>query len=97
MGKKAPKTRAIRALDAAGVSYGLHPYAYVPRGGTRASSEALGVDEHIVVKTIVCLADGKERIGDSKHFWRVPGQPRLSQGPAAVESGAVGSRRGPRS
>lgn len=60
--KKAPKTRAIRALDAAGVPYGLHPYAYVSRGGTRASSEALGVDEHVVVKTIVCLADGKEPV-----------------------------------
>ncbi len=57
--KKTPKTRALRALDAAGVAYGLHPYDYVPRGGTRASSEALGVDEHVVVKTLVFEAEGK--------------------------------------
>ena len=55
-------TLALRALDAAGVAYTQHPYAYVERGGTRASAEALGVDEHSVVKTIVLVSDGKHPV-----------------------------------
>jgi Cys-tRNA(Pro) deacylase len=62
MAKKTPKTQALRALEDARVSFGLHPYEYVPRGGTRASSEALGVDEHIVVKTLVFEVDGKKPV-----------------------------------
>ena len=30
-----------------------HSYRYQERGGTRASSRALGVDEHVVIKTLV--------------------------------------------
>jgi len=44
---------AIRALRAAGVAFVPHLYPYEPRGGTRASSEALGVVEHSVVKTLI--------------------------------------------
>jgi Cys-tRNA(Pro) deacylase len=44
---------AIRALRAAGVAFVPHGYPYEPRGGTRASSEALGVAEHSVVKTLI--------------------------------------------
>ncbi len=48
-----PVTRAIHVLRRHRVDYVPHLYDYVPRGGTRASSEALGVDEHAVVKTLV--------------------------------------------
>lgn len=48
-----PSTPALRALRAAGVPHGAHPYAYVERGGTAASSAALGLDEHIVIKTLI--------------------------------------------
>jgi Cys-tRNA(Pro) deacylase len=44
---------AIRALRAAGVAFEPHLYPYEARGGTRASSEALGVDEHAVIKTLI--------------------------------------------
>jgi Cys-tRNA(Pro) deacylase len=44
---------AIRALRAAGVAFVPHLYPYEPRGGTRASSAALGVPEHSVVKTLI--------------------------------------------
>jgi Cys-tRNA(Pro) deacylase len=44
---------AIRALRAAGVAFVPHLYPYEPHGGTRASSEALGVSEHSVVKTLI--------------------------------------------
>jgi Cys-tRNA(Pro) deacylase len=35
------------------VAYTEHPYEYEDKGGTRVSSEKLGVDEHAVVKTLV--------------------------------------------
>jgi Cys-tRNA(Pro) deacylase len=54
---KVPKTRALRALQTAGVPFDLHPYAYVERGGTRASSSALGVPHHQVIKTLVFETD----------------------------------------
>jgi Cys-tRNA(Pro) deacylase len=44
---------AVRALRAAGVSFAPHLYPWRPHGGTRASAEALGVDEHVVVKTLI--------------------------------------------
>ncbi len=44
---------AIRALRTAGVAFVPHLYPYEPRGGTRASSAALGVPEHSVVKTLI--------------------------------------------
>lgn len=51
---------AIRALRAAGVAFVPHLYPYEPRGGTRASSEALGVPEHSVVKTLIFETDRSE-------------------------------------
>jgi Cys-tRNA(Pro) deacylase len=50
---KHPVTMAIRALRAADVGFTPHLYAWQPHGGTRASSEALGVDEHAVIKTLI--------------------------------------------
>jgi len=51
-----PATAAVRALRAAGVPFSPRFYAYVERGGTRHSAEALGVSEHEVVKTLVMEA-----------------------------------------
>jgi Cys-tRNA(Pro) deacylase len=48
-----PVTAAIRALRAAGAPFEARPYRYEPKGGTRASSQALGVDEHSVIKTLI--------------------------------------------
>jgi Cys-tRNA(Pro) deacylase len=50
-------TAAQRALRAHHVPFTEHEYRYEPHGGTRASSEALGVDEHAVVKTLVMEDD----------------------------------------
>jgi Cys-tRNA(Pro) deacylase len=55
---------AIRALRAASVAFVPHLYPYEPRGGTRASSEALGVPEHSVVKTLIFEDLGPERRGE---------------------------------
>jgi len=50
---KHPVTQAIRVLRAAKVTFEPHLYAWHPHGGTRASAEALGVDEHSVIKTLI--------------------------------------------
>jgi Cys-tRNA(Pro) deacylase len=57
---KHPVTMAVRALRAASVAFEPHTYAWEPRGGTRASSAALGVDEHAVIKTLIFEDDGKQ-------------------------------------
>jgi len=50
--KEKPKTLAIRCLLQYGIEFDIHSYAYEARGGTRVSSQALGVDEHSVIKTL---------------------------------------------
>ena len=49
-----PTTLATRELDKAKVSWTGHVFTYEEKGGTRHSSTQLGVDEHAVIKTLVC-------------------------------------------
>lgn len=44
---------AIRVLRAAGVAFVPHLYPWQPHGGTHASSVALGIPEHAVIKTLI--------------------------------------------
>ena len=53
------ETPATAFLKNHGVAYTEHVYEYVERGGTHVSAEALGVDEHHVVKTLVMEDDAK--------------------------------------
>jgi Cys-tRNA(Pro) deacylase len=46
-------TTAIRVLRQHKVEFTPHLYAWEPHGGTAASARALGVDEHLVVKTLI--------------------------------------------
>ncbi|HKQ53934.1 MAG TPA: Cys-tRNA(Pro) deacylase [Pyrinomonadaceae bacterium] len=48
-----PVTPAVRLLRERKIDFEPHLYAYEEHGGTRHSAEALGVDEHAVVKTLV--------------------------------------------
>ena len=48
-----PVTTAIRALRDSRVAFEPHLYDYEDKGGTARSSAMLGVDEHIVIKTLV--------------------------------------------
>lgn len=57
---KHPVTMAVRALRAADVSFTPHLYAWQPKGGSRASSEALCVDEHLVIKTLIFEDDRRQ-------------------------------------
>ena len=47
------ETPATRFLRDHGVEYAEHFYDYVEHGGTAVSAAALGVPEHVVVKTLV--------------------------------------------
>jgi Cys-tRNA(Pro) deacylase len=60
MGKHVSETPATAFLKKHGVTFGEHPYEYEERGGTRVSSERLGVDEHAVVKTLVMEDEDKK-------------------------------------
>jgi len=57
-----PSTPALLALRGANVAFQPHLYKYVDKGGTRASAEALGVDEHAVIKTIVLETGSKQAL-----------------------------------
>lgn len=54
-----PVTPAVRVLRERRVEFEPHLYEYEERGGTRASAEALGVDEHAVVKTLVMETEAR--------------------------------------
>ena len=53
-------TPAIHALRRHGITFTEHPYRYEDRGGTRVSARELGVDEHVVVKTLVMEDDRQQ-------------------------------------
>jgi len=53
------ETRATAALRAASIPFTEHAYDYVEHGGTRVSSDALGLQEHEVVKTLVMQDEKK--------------------------------------
>jgi Cys-tRNA(Pro) deacylase len=57
---KTPMTAAVRVLRQAGATFTEHPYTYVERGGTRTFAEEHGVDEHVVIKTLVMEDDAKK-------------------------------------
>lgn len=48
-----PVTMAVRVLRQHKVEFTPHLYVYEERGGTRVSSQQLGVDEHAVIKTLI--------------------------------------------
>ncbi|MDQ1559128.1 MAG: hypothetical protein QOD32_2188 [Pyrinomonadaceae bacterium] len=55
-----PVTPAVRLLRERKVEFEPHLYAYEERGGTRHSAEALGVDEHAIVKTLVMETEARK-------------------------------------
>jgi Cys-tRNA(Pro) deacylase len=58
--ERIPVTPAMRVLREFGVEFTTHVYPYEEKGGTAASSRALGVPEHAVVKTLVMEDDAQE-------------------------------------
>ena len=47
------ETPATKFLAQHGVQFTVHSYEYEERGGTKVSSQKLGVEEHEVIKTLV--------------------------------------------
>ena len=47
------ETPATQWLRSHGVAFTEHPYEYLEHGGTEHSAASLGLDEHMVVKTLV--------------------------------------------
>ncbi len=60
MGVRVSETPATAFLKKSAVTFTEHPYDYEEKGGTRVSSEKLGVDEHAVVKTLVMEDEDKK-------------------------------------
>jgi Cys-tRNA(Pro) deacylase len=50
---KTPMTPAVRVLRQAGIAFTEHPYTYVEHGGTSTFAAEAGLDEHVVIKTLV--------------------------------------------
>ena len=55
-----PVTMAVRVLRQHQVEFTPHLYTWEARGGTAASAQHLGVDEHAVVKTLIFEDDAKK-------------------------------------
>ncbi len=81
-----PATSAVRALRAAGVPFAPRFYAYVEKGGTRHSAEALGVPEHEVVKTLVM--EGRRSAGPEPLLILMHGDREVSTKRLARQIGA---------
>lgn len=87
-----PVTMAVRVLRQHDVEFVPHLYAWEARGGTRASAEHLGVDEHAVIKTLIfedenrkplCILMHGDREVSAKNLARQLG--RRSVAPCAPE------------
>lgn len=57
-----PITQAIRFLREQRVEFTPHLYDYVEKGGTGESARQLGVDEHVVIKTLVFETNEKKPV-----------------------------------
>jgi len=55
-----PVTMAVRVLRQHGVEFTPHLYRWEPHGGTSASARHLGVDEHLVIKTLIFEDEAKK-------------------------------------
>jgi Cys-tRNA(Pro) deacylase len=55
--ERIPVTPAILFMKKQGMAFTLRPYRYEEHGGTKVSARELGVDEHLVVKTLVMEDD----------------------------------------
>ncbi len=52
-------TQGVRVLRSAEIDFVERPYKYEDRGGTEVAARELGVDEHLVIKTLVMEDEGK--------------------------------------
>ncbi len=60
MNRHVTETPATQFLTRHRIQFDRHPYDYVDHGGSAESSRQLGVDEHMVVKTLVMRDEQKK-------------------------------------
>jgi Cys-tRNA(Pro) deacylase len=58
--EKIPVTPAILMLKRNSVPFELKTYRYEDRGGTHVSARELGVDEHMIIKTLIMEDENKK-------------------------------------
>lgn len=75
---------ALRALEKAAIPYELLSYKYQERGGTRAAAQALGIDERLVIKTLIFETEGGQPI-----VALMPGNRQVSLKKLALAGGAA--------
>ena len=90
---ESPVTPAVRVLKAAKTQFTEYPFKYVEKGGTATFAKQFGVDEHIVIKTLIMEDDQKRPLvvlmhGDlevsTKELARVVGTKRVQPCPPEV-------------
>lgn len=80
-------TPALKALKKAAIPCELLAYKYQERGGTRAAAQALGIDEHLVIKTLIFETEGGQPV-----VALMPGDRQVSLKKLALASGAANVR-----
>lgn len=55
--KHAPETPATKFLREHGAAFTSHLYTYEEHGGTKVSARELGVEEHLIIKTLIMEDD----------------------------------------
>ncbi|MCB1025182.1 MAG: aminoacyl-tRNA deacylase [Acidobacteria bacterium] len=76
---KIPVTQAIRYLRQKNVDFVPHLFDYVEKGGTSHTAEVLGVDEHIVIKTLVFETNDKKPLIVLQHGDREVSEKNLAR------------------
>ncbi|MEW8013536.1 MAG: hypothetical protein AB2807_01735 [Candidatus Sedimenticola endophacoides] len=59
--QRLPATQAVLVLKAARLAFDSHPYGYQERGGTAQFAREMGIDEHLVIKTLILEDEGGSR------------------------------------
>jgi Cys-tRNA(Pro) deacylase len=84
MAKRVPVTQAVRVLRAAGVPFDPCPYDY-QQGGTAEFAAQHGLDEHLVIKTLIMEDDARRALVMLMHGDRLVAAGRLAK--------AIGAKR----
>ena len=84
-----PSTPAVHFLRQHKVPFTEHEYRYEERGGTAVSSRELGVDEHVVIKTLVMEDERKQPLIVLMHGDREVSTKNLARQIGAQDRGAV--------
>lgn len=59
---KVPVTPAVRLLRERHIDYRSHVFKYQHRGGAEQGAQALGIDPHILIKTLILQSDNHQAL-----------------------------------